>query len=171
MDTAIFWNQTRFNRIREVFASLLNRTAGDWFPRFHDLRDRDLSNSRGKVEFLCDCFEKVTWFATSYSSGIAVDAETMIQEGENEMKTRKIVDDLDMLPISFLYFIQIICMQRGVILEPKRKKKRRKMKMMMKMMMKMKKKKKKRKFRKKKCTNRGLRSVRGFTLKSTICAK
>ena len=106
IDLAIFWNQTRFDRIREVFVSLLNRTVGDWFPRFHDLRDRDLSNSRGKVEFLCDCFEKVTWFATSYSSGITIDAETMIKEGENEVKTQKIVDALDMFPISFLYFIQ-----------------------------------------------------------------
>ena len=167
IDPAIIWNQTRFNRIREVFASLLNRTAGDWFPRFHDVRDRDLSSSRGKVEFLCDCFEKVTWFATSYSSGITIDAETMIKEGENEVKTQKIVDDLDMVPISFHYFIQIICMQRSVILEPKRKKKRRKMKMMIMR----RRKRKKRKLRGRKCSNRVLQSVRGLTLKATICVK
>ena len=170
IDLAIFWNQTRFDRIREVFVSLLNRTAGDLFPRFHDLRDRDLSNSRGKVEFLCDCFEKVTWFATSYSSGITIDAETMIKEGENEVKTQKIVDDLDMFPISFLYFIQIMCMQRSVIIEPKRKKKRRKM-IMMRKMMRMKKKKKRKELRGQKCSNRGLQSVRGFILKGTICVK
>ena len=92
IDTAAFWNRTRFIRIREVFDFLLNRTAGSWFPRFHDVRDRDLSTNRGKVEFLCDCFEQISWFATSYSSGIAIDVEMMIQEGENEANTKKMVE-------------------------------------------------------------------------------
>ena len=35
IDTAIFWNQTRFNRMRELLESLLNRTQVQWYFLIH----------------------------------------------------------------------------------------------------------------------------------------
>ena len=43
---------------------------------------RDLSTSQGKVEFICNCFEYLSWFATSFTSGVNIDPNDFISSAK-----------------------------------------------------------------------------------------
>lgn len=52
---------------------------------------RDLSTSQGKVEFICNCLEYLSWFATSFSSGLNIDPEDFISIAKNQIHDQTIV--------------------------------------------------------------------------------